>query len=150
LKYQLTFSFNREAQLVINGKIEMIGSETSKVLSGIQSAMLENHPENLAVKIDKYESTHVQISYTSTSLSKHSTILMALVQKEASSRISAGENVGKSLSHVQIVRQLQRRVHIAKDSFAFNLPDADKDYEIIVFEQNQQSGEIIDATSISL
>lgn len=137
-------------QLVINGKVEMVGSETSRVLGGIQSATLENHPQNLAVKIDKYESTHLQVSYTSSSLSKHSTILMALVQKEASSRVSAGENAGKSLSHVQIVRQLQRRVLKAKDSFSFNLPDVDKNYEVIVFEQNQKSGEIIDATSINL
>ncbi len=54
-------------QLVINGKVEMVGSETSRVLGGIQSATLENHPQNLAVKIDKYESTHLQVSYTSTS-----------------------------------------------------------------------------------
>ncbi|WP_426791520.1 DUF1223 domain-containing protein [Sphingobacterium sp. WOUb80] len=137
-------------QLVINGKTEMVGSETSKVLSGIQSAIQENHPENLAIKIDRNEARHVQVSYSSSSLSRHSTILMVLVQKQASSQVTAGENAGKSLSHVQIVRQLQRRILKAKDSFSFNLPDADKDYEIIVFEQNQQSGEIIDATSISL
>ena len=137
-------------QLIINGKVEMIGSETSRVLSGIHSAMLENHPGHLAVKINKSEVNHVQVSYTSTSLSQHSTILMALVQKQASSQVAAGENAGKYLSHVQIVRELQSSMLKAKDSFSFELPEANQDYEIIVFEQNQKSGEIVDATSISL
>lgn len=137
-------------QLVINGKKEMVGSETSKVLSGIQSAMLENHPATLLLKKEKFEGNLIQVSYTSRSTARHSSILMALVQKRASSTVSAGENAGKSLDHVQIVRELQRGALKAKDMFSFKLPEKQGDWEIIAFEQNQQSGEIIDATRISL
>lgn len=137
-------------QLVINGKKEMVGSETSKVLSGIQAAMLENHPANLLLKKEKSEGNLIQVSYTSRSAARHSSILMALVQKRASSTVSAGENAGKSLDHVQIVRELQRGALKAKDMFSFKLPETQGDWEIIAFEQNQQSGEIIDVTRISL
>jgi len=137
-------------QMVINGKTETVGSESTKVLRSIQSAMLETHSENLVVKMEQSKGKSIQISYTSTSASKNSTIIMALVQKKASSQVSAGENAGKALSHVQIVRDLQSRTLQANDSFSFKLPDIKEDWEIIAFEQNQNSGEIIDATSLSL
>ncbi|WES98739.1 DUF1223 domain-containing protein [Chryseobacterium arthrosphaerae] len=137
-------------QVVINGKTEMVGSETGKVLAGIQSAMLDTHTENLKLKVEGEKGRNIQVSYTSTSPSKNSDILLALVQKEASSQISAGENAGKALSHVQIVRELQSRSIKAQDSFSFKLPDMKNQWEIIAFEQDQKSGEIIDATSISL
>lgn len=137
-------------QMVINGKTEMVGSETGKVLQGIQSALLETHPENLRLKVEQKEGKNIQVSYTSTSNAKNTDILVALVQKHASSLVSAGENAGKSLMHVQVVHELQSHRIKAQDSFSFKLPDTKNQWEIIAFEQDQKSGEIIDATSISL
>jgi len=137
-------------QLVINGKTEMIGSETAKVLSGIQSAMLESHPENLSIKAARTSGKTIQVSYSTTSTAKSTSILVALVQKQASSQVAAGENAGKNLSHVQIVRELQQRELKAHDSFSFKLPENNDAWEIIAFEQNQKSGEIIDAAGIDL
>src|SRR5690606_24164570 len=55
-------------QLVINGKTEMVGSETGKVLKGIQSALIQSQRGNLFVKKEKSEGNRVQISYTSSSV----------------------------------------------------------------------------------
>lgn len=137
-------------QLVINGKTEMVGSETGKVLKGIQSALIQSQRGNLFVKKEKSEGNRVQISYTSSSVAKHSSIVMALVQKHASSNVSAGENAGKALTHVQIVRELQYRTLKATDNFSFKLPEVQEGWEVIAFEQNQKTGEIIDATRIGL
>jgi len=137
-------------QMVINGKTEMVGSETGKILQGIQSAMLETHPENLRLNVEQKEEKNIRVSYISTSNAKNTDILVALVQKHASSQVSAGENAGKALSHVQVVRELQSRSIKAHDSFSFRLPDTKNQWEIIAFEQEKKSGEIIDATSIEL
>ncbi len=137
-------------QMVINGKQEMVGSETGRVLEGIQSVMLEPHAENLKLKLLKAESKNIQVGYSSASTSKNSDIFVALVQKYASSQVSAGENAGKALSHVQVVRELQSRSLKAQDSFSFKLPDNDNVWEVIAFEQDRKSGEIIDVTSINL
>ncbi|CAM3754957.1 DUF1223 domain-containing protein [Sphingobacterium prati] len=137
-------------QMVINGKTEMVGSETGKVLQAIQSAMLETHHENLRLKVEQKEGRNIQVSYISTSKAKNTDILIALVQKHASSQVSAGENAGKALSHVQVVRELQSRSIKTQDSFSFRLPDPSNQWEIIAFEQDKKSGEIIDATSIGL
>lgn len=137
-------------QMVINGKTEIIGSQTTTVLKGIQSALLGSHAQNLSIKVEKTEDSNIQIAYTSTSASKNSDILIALVQKNASSQVSAGENAGKALSHVQIVREIQSRELKPNDHFSFKLPDGKNQWQIIGFEQNQKSGEIIDATSVDL
>ncbi|MBB1642956.1 thioredoxin family protein [Sphingobacterium sp. UME9] len=137
-------------QMVINGKQEMVGSETGKVISGIQSAMLKQHTETLALKVLKAEGKNIQIAYVSSSSSKNSDILVALVQKHASSQVSAGENAGKALSHVQVVRELKSMGTKAQDSFSFKLPETGHAWEIIAFEQDKKSGEILAATSINL
>ena len=137
-------------QMVINGRQEMVGSETGKVISGIQSAMLESHAENLSLKVLKTEGKNVQVGYRSASTFKNSDILMALVQKHASSQVSAGENAGKALSHVQVVRDLQSRALKAQDSFSFKLPESNNAWEIIAFEQDRKSGVILDASNIKL
>ncbi|ROI06601.1 DUF1223 domain-containing protein [Chryseobacterium sp. G0240] len=137
-------------QLVINGKAEMVGSETGKILSGIQSVMLESHVQNLSLQAEKSDGRNIQVSYTTSSAAKDTAIGMALVQKHASSQVSAGENAGKALSHVQIVRDFQSRTLQEKDTFSFKLPDTRNNWQIIAFQQHQKTGEIIDAAAIDL
>lgn len=137
-------------QLIINGKMEMVGSATSKVISGINSVIQETHLEQLKLKAESIKDETIQVGYTSTSTVKNTAILVALVQKQASSAVSAGENAGKALSHVQVVRDLQSRRLKKQDSFTFKLPVPNMQWEIIAFEQDLASGEIIDITSIDL
>lgn len=137
-------------QLIINGKTEMVGSATGNVLDGINAVMQETHRDQLKLQVEAVEGENIQIGYTSSSTAKNSAILVALVQKHASSAVSAGENAGKALSHVQVVRDLQSHPLKAQDSFAFKLPERERQWEVIAFEQDLDSGEIIDVNSIEL
>jgi hypothetical protein len=79
-------------------------------------------------------------------------LVVALVQRSAVTNVKAGENGGKTLSHVQIVRGLQVTDTGGKDSGSgrMDLPAGIKagDVELIAFLQNRGSGEIVAASRI--
>ncbi|MFD2144364.1 DUF1223 domain-containing protein [Mucilaginibacter antarcticus] len=56
------------------------------------------------VKLDNDKAT---VNYQAKDNGKNSVLLLALIEKTAVSNVKAGENKGRSLAHVQIVRQLQ-------------------------------------------
>jgi len=79
-------------------------------------------------------------------------LIIAVVQKHAVSKVNAGENKGRTLSHVQIVRDLQTfdlksaRKGSQNIAIGFNT----NDWEIIGFIQNADSGVITAAARTSV
>jgi hypothetical protein len=70
------------------------------------------------------------------------------VQKSATSNVRAGENEGRRLTHVQIVRQLYTRDVNNNKTISIDLP-ADfnaKGFELIGFVQHKKDGRITAAT----
>jgi len=77
-------------------------------------------------------------------------LYLALVQKKASSHVMAGENEGRQLSHVQIVRELIP-VDLSGKSTTIKLPDtlAKEGWELIGFVQNKGNGSITAAAKMN-
>jgi len=71
-----------------------------------------------------------------------------VIEKAATSKVERGENSGRTLSHVQIVRSFTNVPVKPSGSASVSLPggfDA-KDYELIAFLQNTSTGAITGAT----
>ena len=72
-------------------------------------------------------------------------LLLAVIEKHAQSNVERGENSGRTLSHVQIVRAITSTpVKTGEGNVSIALPkgfDA-KGYELIAFLQNPANGEI--------
>jgi hypothetical protein len=81
-------------------------------------------------------------------------LLLAVVQKSATIKVERGENGGRTLSHVQIVRTLRMVSLNGKRSGATQviLPSnmGHQEFEIIGFLQNEDTGEIIGAAKVGL
>ncbi len=129
-------------QLVVNGKQEFIGSDKAKTADALDAA-LKGKP---AVTLDLKASPsfgHMQIDYEVSGKIAESKLLVALVQKQAVSKIKRGENEGRTLQHWQIVRKLFTfELDSAKGEKQFTLP-ADFDaqgWEIIGLVQNPENG----------
>ncbi|MEJ5055454.1 DUF1223 domain-containing protein [Sphingobacterium sp. MYb382] len=137
-------------QLVINGKLETVGSDESKVLQGIQTTLQQPQTRSLSLKLAQEKGKEVQIQYETASTVKNTQLLMALVQGQASSQVAAGENAGKRLTHVQLVRDLQKRSLKTTDTFTFKLPNDNANWQIIAFEQDSHTGAILDAAQLNL
>jgi len=140
-------------QVVINGKTQYVGVDQGAILKAISGNLLQksNSTLNLDTHIERNE-LHVQ--HETTSIEKNTELVLALVQKYAHSDVKAGENTGKQLSHVQIVRKL---ANIPIDTNTNNtttieLPDDfnKQKWELIGFVQRESNGEVIAANRIDL
>lgn len=137
-------------QIIVNGTTEMVGSDQGKVLQAITDQM--DRPANSSLML-AYElnNKRLRVSYSNGTRDRESELVLALVQQSAVSSIKGGENYGRALSHVQIVRQLAHLSMEGKKTATFILPsDFDKvGWELIGFVQNEKNGHITDATRIS-
>jgi len=135
-------------QLIINGKAQCLGSDEAAVNSAVKNALKTKTKVNLDLKATQREK-EMEIAYKVIGNSPGDKLLIAVVQKQAVSKIGDGENRGKTLNHAQIVRSL----------LSFSISGANKgveqillpdrynvdDFEIIGFLQDQKTNEIVGA-----
>lgn len=134
-------------QVIINGKIDYVGSQETSLRNGIKSALSKPVSTNLSLEASQ-NANSLSVNYNVESTSKNSRLLIAVVQKEAKSNVKRGENAHRVLSHYQIVRNLQSvDLNKAKKGTALvHLPKNynTQDFEIIGFVQDMNSGAILE------
>jgi hypothetical protein len=136
-------------QIVVNGHTEFVGSEEGNLRNAIKAGLQKTSTAALTignVKVDKDKAT---LQYHSEGADRNSTLILALVQKHAQTKVKNGENGGRTLSHVQIVRELQNIALNGRTAGNENISlpanfDANN-WELIAFLQNAQDGQIIAA-----
>ena len=140
-------------QVVVNGRTEYIGSEESSVRSAIVSQLKASPVADLALKAHR-EDQMLKVHYEATGVTEGSSLLIDIVQKNAKSKVERGENAGRALTHVQIVRKLQKEELAAggKGTATVALPkDFDaKEFEVLGFLQNKKTGVIVAANKAEL
>ncbi|MDI3319460.1 DUF1223 domain-containing protein [Pinibacter soli] len=155
-QYQYNKQFTREVytpQLIINGKEEFVGSEGTAIEGAISSALEGSTTATLSVKGYLHKDS-LSVSYNFSGIVSDQQLVLAVVQRQATSSVRAGENEGKTLSHVQLVRNLYSMKLKGQSTGTFNitLPEqfSAKDWEVIGFVQNKQNGAINAAASIGI
>lgn len=131
-------------QLIINGTKEFVGSDEREIRNTINNALIENAPCGMLVNAQQLPGS-LQINYQLTGDFHNNQLLVGLVQKYAISRVKAGENGGRTLSHAQIVTNLQAfDVTKAKGTEKVQLPAGFniRDWEVVAFLQNPETGVI--------
>lgn len=140
-------------QAVVNGKKEFVGSEEGTLRSSIKSSLAIPSAEMITLSDLKTDAGKVSVHYRVAGDSKNSTLLIALVQKNAVSKVLKGENAGSTLSHVQIVKDVQSTDLSTGSSGNVLLPlpaNVKGGLELIAFVQKKNSGEITGANKIAL
>ncbi len=141
-------------QIIVNGKKEFIGSQEGSLRNAIKWALQSKPEANIVLSDIKTTEKETTVHYDISGISDHSALLLALVEKSARSVVKAGENSGRTLSHVQIVRNLQS-ININKEKSGATsviLPNGvnSSNYEVIALLQNTLTGEIRAATKAPL
>jgi len=136
-------------QIVVNGKTEFVGSEEATLHNALKTALQKDAPAQLSLANMQISRSVVMVHYDVKGNDSHSVLLLALVQKSAQSHVKAGENSGKSLSHVQIVQKLQS-IALSNNKTGterINLPNdfTPQGWEVVGFIQNTSTGEITGA-----
>lgn len=97
-------------QLIIDGQSELVGSNATKVKETIEAvARSEKAPLRIEALESQGKKSRVRISlqHWPAGDSGRATLLLAIASNQMQSRVSAGENSGKQLTHVAVVRSLQ-------------------------------------------
>ncbi len=137
-------------QIVVNGKKEFVGSEEGTLRNVIKTDLQKSTSTQITLSDIKTGQDKATLHYQTEGNGNNSLLLLALVEKSAQSNVRAGENKGRNLSHVQIIRQLDKVVltNGRSGTQSITLPKDfnPQQWEIIALVQNTQSGEIIGAT----
>jgi hypothetical protein len=132
-------------QMVVNGKQEFVGSNEAALKNAIGFALKDSSGQSLSLQTGKV-GNQVTVTYHSGSVNNHLQVLIAVVQPSAETTVKAGENAGRVLYHVQIVRKLLiEPVPSAKGTVTFSLPGHETHWEVVGMLQNKTTGEIVAA-----
>lgn len=90
-------------QVIINGYKDVVGSEKKELYSDIQKEINKKRTIDIKITAKKLNNNKLSISYNITQ-GLHQTLNIAIVQAEGYSDVRKGENAGKKLHHINIVR----------------------------------------------
>jgi hypothetical protein len=93
-------------QVIINGKMELVGSDESRIRAAIDSELA--HTVNPAIDASAHNTDNktITVDYTLNNKSAGE-FRAALIQLQATTNVQKGENAGRRLQHANIVRDLK-------------------------------------------
>ncbi len=136
-------------QAIVNGKTEFTGSDTKRLQTSVEEGLLQKQGLKVDVSAKSGDGKTVTVTYQ---LNQPSSNLLniALVQLQAQSQVQRGENSGKLLLHVNVVRDFKTiAVGEAKGIISLTLPAGTdvKDFEVIAYLQDAHLLRVMAATS---
>ncbi len=139
-------------QIITNGKTEFVGSNERALRTAIATDLKEIPAQTLTLT-STIKNGQINVRYETGGFEKQSDLTIALVQKSGHSQVKAGENAGRALTHVQIVRKLVDET-LRANTGELNLTQP-KDYnehewELIGFVQDKTNGAILSAARSGL
>lgn len=136
-------------QAIVNGRTEFVGSEENNLRNAIKNGLQKDAKTAVAINNVKVASDKIALQYRADGETNNTSLLVALVEKNATSKVERGENAGRTLSHVQIVRKLQSinlQGHAAGTvNIAVPTGFSAEGWEVVAFAQNNTNGEITGA-----
>jgi hypothetical protein len=136
-------------QIVVNGQKEFVGSEEGTLRNAVKAALQKTTSAQITLSNVKAGSNKITLHYQAAGNGNNSQLLLALVEKSAQTSVKAGENKGRSLTHVQIIRQLQTTALIngktGDETLVAPKGFDPQNWEIIALLQNTTTGEIVGA-----
>ena len=137
-------------QIVVNGSEEFIGSEEKSLRNAIQNALSQTSQNHLEVRIEKQSHTDISLSYQTGNQIQNNNLIIAMVSPNATNKIERGENKGKTLHHVQIVKDFKTVNLNGKENGLVNLilGSTKNDLELIALLKNSRSGQITAVTKL--
>jgi hypothetical protein len=129
-------------QVVVNGKTEFVGSNEGRLRNTIIQELKNSPTANIELTAKSNNNKTVNISYKVDKVS-NAVLNIALIQLHAQSNVKGGENEGRMLQHVNVVRDF-KTVNIskaAKGNTDLILPAglSAKDCKVIAYLQNADS-----------
>ena len=93
-------------QVVVNGKYEFVGSNRMQLVRVVEKELASGKGKPVHLSVAAIDASHVTISYQLEDKSNEQ-LNIALVQSKAAAEVKRGENAGRHLDHVNVVRDFK-------------------------------------------
>jgi hypothetical protein len=142
----LKLDSNYTPQMIVDGVSEFVGSDSGKASTEISKAA-DSAKADLQIAI---EGNQLKVKVTNAPEHRDSTIYAAIAEDGLSSRVERGENSGKTLEHLSVVRELKTLGTLGAGKREVELPsgvqvspewNAGK-LKVVVFVQENESRKI--------
>lgn len=131
-------------QLVVNGTTEAVGNNRTAVKQLVQEQLAGKQSRSILIDELAIEQNNLQFRYAIDQTDANSVLNIAMVQKQVTTVIKAGENEGVTLTNRNIVRSFATQAASAKGSVQIPIPKEfnTADYGLVVFIQDKNNGTI--------
>jgi hypothetical protein len=139
-------------QIVVNGKKELVGSDEEVLKNIIEYELKMEPPVNITLNAQNSKEKTISVAWT---LSKENNAVLniALVQLQATTEVKKGENQNRTLSHINIVREL-KSVRNAKTTGTteLSLPSGAEanNFAIIAYLQDKDNWQVLGAVETNI
>lgn len=151
-QYAAKFDLNSvyTPQVIVNGASEFIGSDEDKLTNTVENNLGKQSAQNISISTTRSNNI-VTINYDIDG-SEAELLNIALVQPEATTSVKRGENGGRTLHHVNIVRALKTIDANGKGSVTMEVPNelTGVTLQLIAYTQSKKSFEILGADKKAL
>jgi hypothetical protein len=141
-------------QLVINGQTEMVGSDAGKIDLTIKKVLSDQPEATLVIQKVSIDNGKANISFKASGNADNSNLDIALVEKQTTTTINAGENGGATLTDYNVARSFTTLSSAVNGDNNVNIDipfgvDAAK-LLLILFLQKKDNNKIIAAAETAL
>ena len=135
-------------QLIVNGRGEVVGNNRKAVGGLVKNELANENTETIAIMDIAIDKNAINFHYNTANIHKNVVLNIALVQKQATTHIKAGENEGVTITNHNIVRSFAT-IAINNDGVgSINIPAMFKasEYALVLYVQNKNDLSISAAT----
>jgi hypothetical protein len=139
-------------EVVVNGEVEFVGSDQQRLTSSIEQQFQKQEFSPILLSARLESGRNFRISYK-TKPRSNSLMNIALVQLHGQTDVRKGENAGRTLHHINIVRLFTTLPQVEEQgSLAVELPAglASSDCRVIAFLQDRTTLRVTGAGQTSL
>lgn len=150
----LKLDSNYTPQMIVDGRREFVGSDSGRATKEILKATEEPKAVvSVVVKDDQ-----IRVAITGVPAHEEATVYAAIAEDDVSTRVERGENSGKTLEHVSVVRELKTVGLLAADREAFEesvdvqKPSGGKaeNLKVVVFVQENVTRKVLGVARLKL
>ncbi|MGE5108140.1 MAG: DUF1223 domain-containing protein [Sphingobacteriales bacterium] len=136
-------------EIVLNGEKEFVGSNSNKLHNEVEAALNNSLKETIVLSTSETENNTITVNYIYSNKEK-AIINFALVQLTATSNVKRGENSGRKLHHINVVRDF-KTVEVVSGKINLTIPAglSTKDVKIIAYAQEKSSLKVVAAAALS-
>ncbi|MEQ8303465.1 MAG: DUF1223 domain-containing protein [Cyclobacteriaceae bacterium] len=137
-------------QMIVNGSVEFVGSNTVKAGAAIQNALREKPKYRLSLKRkEMIGGSTLSVTYISNEEPHGEQLNIAVVEREVSNYVNNGENHGRTLNHTNVVKAFETISFKKEGNFKIDLSQIDSKASVIMYVQDNQQ-EIVAAYEVLL